>query len=168
MDFPVQSDDDAKIEPPFTACNLDNPYIFVSYAHKDKKDVYPEIKRSHAAGYRIWYDEGLTPSEEWMENIAISIDRCEKMIIFLSPAAVTSQWVNREISLGIKREKPIVPVFLKETELPLKFELAFGNIQHIYKNELKKAVYKFKVEKSLPLTTKNGNINLLSVSNSPC
>ena len=44
----------------------ENPYIFVSYAHKDKDIVYPVIEELQNRGYRIWYDEGIEASEEWL------------------------------------------------------------------------------------------------------
>lgn len=49
----------------------ENPYIFVSYAHKDKDIVYPVIEELQNRGYRIWYDEGIEASEEWAEYLSI-------------------------------------------------------------------------------------------------
>ena len=45
------------------------PYIFISYCHQDKERVYPYLEMMANDGYRIWYDEGITPGEEWIENI---------------------------------------------------------------------------------------------------
>ena len=56
--------------PPFDAYQGDEPYVFVSYAHKDAAMVYEEITRLHEAGCKIWYDEGIEASNEWPEEIA--------------------------------------------------------------------------------------------------
>lgn len=58
------------LERPFSAYSGDKPYIFVSYAHMDSKFVFPEIKRFHQEGYPIWYDQGLTPGQEWDDEVA--------------------------------------------------------------------------------------------------
>jgi len=41
-------------EPPFEAYGGKDPYLFVSYSHKDSALVYPEIERLHQLGFRIW------------------------------------------------------------------------------------------------------------------
>ena len=46
------------------------PYIFISYAHADREDVFAVLSELYARGYRIWFDEGITPGSEWPENIA--------------------------------------------------------------------------------------------------
>lgn len=37
----------------------DLPYIFVSYAHKDSREVFDLLEKLSAHGYRIWYDGGI-------------------------------------------------------------------------------------------------------------
>ena len=58
-----------RIELPCDAYNGDESFAFVSYVHSDAKKVYPEIKRLDSMGYRLWYDEGLDPGNEWQEEI---------------------------------------------------------------------------------------------------
>ena len=49
------------MERPFSAYIGDDPYIFVSYAHEDAELVYPELTRLKDQGFKIWYDEGISP-----------------------------------------------------------------------------------------------------------
>ncbi len=77
-------------KPPFKAYEGIKPYIFVSYAHNDKNIVYKEIRRLDEARYRIWYDEGIEPTEEWPTEIAEAIDRCELFLVFISPQSMGS------------------------------------------------------------------------------
>ena len=43
--------------PPFEAYEGTEPFIFISYAHRDSEIVYEEITELHESGYKIWYDE---------------------------------------------------------------------------------------------------------------
>ena len=40
--------------PPTKAYKGEEPYIFISYAHKDSDFVFPEIERLTADGFKIW------------------------------------------------------------------------------------------------------------------
>ena len=98
---------DTELEPPFEAYRGDEPFIFVSYAHKDAASVFPELQTLRDAGYRIWFDEGIDPGNEWPDQIARALKRASMFLVFISPAAVASRnvrnsgdtWTN---TLGMK------------------------------------------------------------------
>lgn len=46
------------------------PYIFVSYAHKNDAAVLEIIGALQSRGFRVWYDEGIEAGSEWPESIA--------------------------------------------------------------------------------------------------
>ena len=50
---------ESELIPPFEAYQGDQPYIFISYAHKDSEVVYGEITELHENEFNIWYDEGI-------------------------------------------------------------------------------------------------------------
>jgi len=58
---------DVPTRPPFEAYQGQDPYIFVSYAHKDAAAVFGELERLRAMGCRVWYDEGIDPGNEITE-----------------------------------------------------------------------------------------------------
>ena len=37
-----------------------------------------------AAGFRVWYDEGVIPATQWDENIARAIENCGYMMALIS------------------------------------------------------------------------------------
>jgi hypothetical protein len=39
--------------------------------------VYPLIHALQLAGNNIWYDEGISPSSSWTEELAKAIEGCE-------------------------------------------------------------------------------------------
>src|SRR5262245_47915503 len=90
----------------------DQPYLFASYAHADADAVTPELVRLDSAGFRIWYDEGITPTEEWIREIADAIAASSLVLVFLSPSAIASSWVRKEISFALKKGKKVLPIYL--------------------------------------------------------
>lgn len=52
------------------------PYIFISYSHKESDIIIPIIERLQADGYRVWYDDGIIPGTEWPETIAQQFPDC--------------------------------------------------------------------------------------------
>ena len=60
------------------------PFIFISYAHRDREEVFAVITYLYGAGFRLWYDEGIDPGTEWDENIASHVEKCDGFIGFIS------------------------------------------------------------------------------------
>jgi formylglycine-generating enzyme required for sulfatase activity/molybdopterin synthase catalytic subunit len=113
---------------PFVAYKGNDPYIFVSYAHKDSDKVYPIIAEFHKAGFPLWYDEGIEPGNKWVAEIANTLLQCSLFIVFISSASAGSKNVIKEIDFAIDEGKPFVPIWLEETTLTpeLKFQIS-GN-----------------------------------------
>ena len=126
------------------------PYLFISYAHVDGYRVYPEIKMLADRGYRIWYDEGIAPTEEWLKEIALAINGSIIFIIFITPDAIQSYYVNKEVKYAINERKLLLPVYLEEVSLPMDWKLGMGDIQAIMKWEMPKDDYTLKILKALP------------------
>lgn len=137
---------------PFEAYRGSEPYMFVSYAHKDNQVIYAEIKRLHTAGYRIWYDEGIPAMTKWAEAIAKAIKGCEIFLVFLSPQAVASENVKDEIHLALEEKKPILGVHLEQHELPPELQLRLTRIQMIMKYQLSGTRYYRMLTRELPVS----------------
>ena len=102
----------------FKAYEGTDPYIFVSYARRDKEQVFPLLDALHGEGYRIWRDEGGIPlGSKWRETIADHIERSAVCLLFWSDASSVSQHCEAEIDEMLSEEKTIVPVFLDDTPL---------------------------------------------------
>ena len=61
------------------------PYIFVSYTHKDKSEVYPILQKLYNKRFRIWYDEGIPLSTDWCNTIVEKLLQCSLFLSFISP-----------------------------------------------------------------------------------
>lgn len=113
-----------------------NPYVFVSYAHKDNEKVLDLIKLLKRKMCRIWYDEGLTPGGSWNDDLANHISKCECVIIIITNNSIQSQYVKLELNYAISLNKKIYPVFLENVELPAGLAMMLGTTQYIYINDL--------------------------------
>lgn len=113
-----------------------NPYVFVSYAHKDNEKVLDLIKLLKRKMCRIWYDEGLTPGESLNDDLANHISKCECVIIIITNNSIQSQYVKSELNYAISLNKRIYPVFLEDVELPGGLAMMLGTTQYIYINDL--------------------------------
>jgi len=125
--------DPQKFQMPFEAYEGDEPFIFVSYSHTDKLQVYPIIDYLNKKGIHIWYDEGIPISENWKKSIVENLERCKAFLLFITPHIVDSDYVRKEISFASKKQKKFFGVYLKETELPSELEFDIADIQSMKK-----------------------------------
>ena len=123
------------IAAPFDAYGGNEPYVFVSYAHIDAAAVYPEIKKMHQNGVRIWYDKGIEEGSEWPAEIEKALNNCTVFIVFLSKHAVESVNIRNEIHLALKKKKEFLAVYLEKTDLKFGLELTISSLQHVTKRQ---------------------------------
>ena len=93
------------------------PFAFVSYSHRDSEEVWPILDLLQDMGYRIWFDEGVVPGSEWPAYIEDHLNRCSAVMAFVSPSSVASANCRREITYSLDKQKPLIYVVLKETQL---------------------------------------------------
>ena len=123
------------ISAPFDAYGGNEPYVFVSYAHIDAAAVYPEIKKMHQNGVRIWYDKGIEEGNEWPAEIEKALNNCTVFIVFLSKYSVESVNVRNEIHLALNTKKEFLAIYLEKTELKFGLKLTISSLQHVTKRQ---------------------------------
>lgn len=135
---------------PFRAYEGDQPYVFISYSHKDSPSVFPVIKEMNDAGYRVWYDEGIAPGTEWPASVEDHLVAAGMVLVFLSPQAVNSENVRNEINLARGEKKRILVVYLEETRLLYGLKLQLNSLQSIRYDDYKDfSAFLSKMEKQL-------------------
>ena len=140
---------------PFDAYKGKEPYIFVSYAHKNSDIVFEHIIKLRASGFRIWYDEGIDPGTDWSDEIALALNNAASFLVFMSPEAADSHNVKKEIVFAVGKKKHMVCVYIAETELPLGLEMQLGNIQGIPETRfINKHKFYERLMNALPESTK--------------
>lgn len=104
------------------------PYIFVSYAHKNDAAVLEIISTLQSRGFRVWYDEGIEAGSEWPESIALHLERAQLVLAFLSPAYLRSDNCRKEMHYALTKKKPVINVYLEQAELSPGMEMQIGNL----------------------------------------
>jgi len=134
---------------PFRAYKGDEPYIFISYAHKDKSSVYPEMLWIKNQKFNVWYDEGIPPISIWPAEIENAIVKCSLFLVFITPNAVEREMVRNEINFALNKRKPFLAVYLEETNLKNGLELRLSLIQALLKYDLSQELYQAKLIEAL-------------------
>lgn len=83
-------------------CDMDNPYIFVSYSAQDHARVWADVLAFQQLGYNVWLDErNLDKTKDsWTDDAlsAISDLDCLLVLFYVSSASLTSEACYRELS----------------------------------------------------------------------
>ena len=111
--------------------------------------VYAELRRLNDQGFNIWYDEGITPSARWSEELARAIENSSAFLAFISPDFVASDTCLNELDFALNRKLPLLAVHLEETTLPSGVELSLGGKQAILRYAIEPEVYGTRVENTL-------------------
>ncbi|MBE6594255.1 MAG: TIR domain-containing protein [Ruminococcaceae bacterium] len=115
-----------------TAYEGKQPYIFVSYAHKDSARVLPIISSLIDQGFRVWYDAGIEAGTEWPEYIASHLAGADCVLAFLSPSSIASKNCRQEITFALSRDRSMLTVFLEDVKLPMGLEMQLGLTQAMF------------------------------------
>ncbi|MEJ2132488.1 MAG: TIR domain-containing protein, partial [Gammaproteobacteria bacterium] len=121
------------------------PYIFICYSHREDDVVYDELRWLQEAGVNVWYDEGISGGTIWRAELAERIEKARLVLFFASPASAKSEHCNRELNYALECNRPILPVYLEETELPGDLRLGLARVQAIHRHALPGGGYREKV-----------------------
>ena len=93
---------------PVDEISNEQAFLFISYSHKDYKEVYADLAAMEQSGIKFWYDEGLRAGKHWDEEVkSILLHPCCKgVIFFISENLFLSKSVNQEIGLVCDKNAP--------------------------------------------------------------
>ena len=80
----------------------DGKYIFISYSHRNTKEVQDFIETLQNNGYNVWYDEGIEPSADWDKTIIEKIEGCSLFLILASREYEESEYCIKELEKAMK------------------------------------------------------------------
>ena len=129
---PVQTGVNIRMSILMSSYKGNEPYIFISYAHRDSDKVFPIIQRLCEDSYRVWYDDGVDPGTEWDDNIAGYINRCTVFIAFLSENYISSKNCKDELSYSREIDKSQLLIYLEDLALPDGMKMRLNRLQAIY------------------------------------
>jgi len=109
------------------------PYIFISYSHKDAKVVLPILEGMQNQGYRIWFDGGIEAGAEWSDNIAARIENCTAFLAFTSNRSMKSKNCIDEVFYAYDCDRPSWMVYLHEdVTVPRGLKMRTSRFQNMY------------------------------------
>ncbi len=121
-------------------------YVFLSYRKKDRKYANELMNMIHRnAKYRdlaIWYDEFLTPGENFQEAIVDALKKSELFALLVTPNLICEEnYVHLvEYPMALEENKNILPVEMVSTDGRLLKE-KFSTIEETVKYNQKEVIY---------------------------
>ena len=89
----------------------------MSHATADRKFLSKLTSVLQKHDIRFWHSrEHIRGAQQWHDEIGVALGKCDWFVLLLSPAAVRSKWVKRELLYALQEdryEKRIVPVIVK-------------------------------------------------------
>lgn len=131
---------DAKTK--FEAYVGNEPYLFVSYSHRDTAKVYPVLDMLSARKYRIWYDESCETGNDFRVELREKIEGCSGVLLFVSEDSMNSPFCGMEIISAKENNKRIFPIYIggDNMQIPPAFQIFLSNLHHSSITEPKKMI----------------------------
>ncbi len=106
--------------------------VFISHSTIDRVRVESEIvSLLQGKGIGIWYSkDDIVTAEVWERSIREGLKRCEWFLVAVSPNAIKSEWVHREVHWALDRRAGRVVVVLLEPCDPADLHLGLDRIQY--------------------------------------
>ena len=113
----------------------------MSHSSKDRRSAtaLAEILRAH--GLKVWYSAtNIAGAQQWHDEIGLALDLCDWFVLLLSPSALKSMWVKRELVFALQErryENKIIPVIISPCDAN-KLSWTLGALQFIDLTDTKK------------------------------
>jgi len=97
--------------------------LFISYSHKEKEQYIPKllnyVNEQNCSKIDIWYDEKISPGNEWDDAIKDKLNNADVVLLLLSQSFLMSKYVrDNELEVAIKRHKSgacrVIPIFIRK------------------------------------------------------
>jgi hypothetical protein len=80
--------------------------VFLSHSDRDRQfvTVLADMMRRH--GIPVWYSRtNILRAQQWHDEIGAALRRCDWFVLVLSPHAVESIWVKRELLYSLQQNR---------------------------------------------------------------
>jgi WD40 repeat protein len=98
----------------------DAQVAFFSYCREDSNFALRLAEDLKTSGALVWIDQlDIEPGKEWDNAIEKAVTQCQRMLLILSPASVSSRNVRNEIAFALDEQKSILPILYQDCTVPL-------------------------------------------------
>ena len=92
---------------------------FFSYSRDDSEFALRLAEDLKAAGANVWLDQlDIAPGQRWARAVQDALNNCQRMLVILSPASVSSTNVEDEVTFALEEHKTVIPVFYRDCKVP--------------------------------------------------
>lgn len=131
----------ADVQTKFDAYIGNEPYLFVSYSHRDTAQVYPILDMLYDNKYRLWYDESCETGNDFRDELKTKIEECSGVVLFVSESSMNSPFCGMEILCAKEKNKRIFPIYLGDNlDIPPAFQIFLANLHHSSATDKKKMI----------------------------
>jgi len=113
------------------------PLCFLSHNSNDKNVVRRVAASLHTFSIDTWFDEWeILPGDSIAGKVAEGLRKASHLIVFLSKAAVSSNWVIEEMNTALyhaisSKQLAIIPVAIEDCDIPM----IIGSYAHIKEDD---------------------------------
>ena len=108
--------------------------VFLSHAHQDRAFASRLAAALARHAVPVWYSPSrIQGAQQWHDEIGRALARCDWFVLVLSPAAVRSDWVKRELFYALQRrryQQRIVPLLHRRCNFE-RLSWTLGGIQRV-------------------------------------
>jgi len=106
------------------------PFVFVSYAHKDKCKVLPLVEGLQNRGFRVWYDEGIEVGMAWAKYVGERLEQSDCVLAYVTNNFDDSHNCWQELDFAMEEKKRIVAIKNEgERKLSAGMRMRLGSLQ---------------------------------------
>ena len=94
--------------------------VFLSHSNVDREMAsrVADVLRAH--GVPVWFSQAnIIGGQQWHDEIGAALARCDWFVVLLSPEAVSSKWVKRELGHALRNDRyndRIVPIRYRDCD----------------------------------------------------
>jgi TIR domain len=108
------------------------PRVFISHASAQRATAVALAEAMEATGVSTWISyRDIKPGEDWVDAIPVGVRSAEVVLVLVSPEAMSSDWVDRELMMAVRSKRKLLPVLLGDTRPSERFDFLFGTVQCI-------------------------------------
>ena len=126
----IEVDGYVDMQTKFEAYTGNEPYLFVSYSHRDTAKVFPILDALYDRKYRLWYDESCETGNDFRDELRHRIEDCEAVLLFVSESSMASPFCGMEIIVARENNKRLFPIYLDDVAVPPAFRILLANTHH--------------------------------------
>ena len=80
--------------------------VFLSHSSQDRAFVEKLVGVLRRHGVPVWYSgTNIVGAQQWHDEIGAALQRCDWLVLVLSPSAAESIWVKRELLYALQQER---------------------------------------------------------------